>query len=87
MDNYMQGSKLVLHDGDAEDADITSDLALLPDTEALADRPKPCLAEVQELPRDWAKLFDGQLYSLGDCKSCTACTARSAYAAWIIQHC
>eukprot|EP00775_Hariotina_reticulata_P010963 gene10963-11117_t len=57
------GSKLMLHEGDAEDADIASDLALLPDTETLADRPKPCLAEVQELPRDWAKLFDGQLYS------------------------
>lgn len=58
------GSKLSLHAADAEDSDISSDLALLPDTETLADRPKPCLAEVQELPRDWARLFDGQLYGL-----------------------
>lgn len=63
--DHPQGSKLVLHAGDAEDPDIASDLTLLPDTETLADRPKPCLAEVQELPRDWARLFDGQLYSLG----------------------
>eukprot|EP00878_Enallax_costatus_P015541 GHUV01016278.1.p3 GENE.GHUV01016278.1~~GHUV01016278.1.p3 ORF type:complete len:226 (+),score=89.17 GHUV01016278.1:1583-2260(+) len=54
----------MLHAGDAEDPDLANDLMLLPDTETLADRPKPCLAEVQELPRDWAKLFDGQLYGL-----------------------
>jgi hypothetical protein len=59
-----------LHAADAEDPDISSDLALLPDTETLADRPKPCLAEVQELPRDWARLFDGQLYCLGEHSSC-----------------
>ncbi|KAF6258344.1 hypothetical protein COO60DRAFT_1270809 [Scenedesmus sp. NREL 46B-D3] len=59
------GSKVSLHAADAEDPDISSDLALLPDTETLADRPKPCLAEVQQLPRDWARLFDGQLYGLG----------------------
>jgi hypothetical protein len=62
----LQGSKVTLHAADAEDPDISSDLALLPDTETLADRPKPCLAEVQELPRDWARLFDGQLYGLGE---------------------
>lgn len=56
---------MTLHAGDAEDPDLVSDLMLLPDTETLADRPKPCLAEVQELPRDWARLFDGQLYCLG----------------------
>ena len=61
----LQGSKLSLHLGDAEDPDVVSDVALLPDTEALADRPKPCLTEAASLPRDWARLFDGQLYGLG----------------------
>ncbi len=37
-----QGSKLQLHEGDAEEPDV-SDLRLLPDTESLADRPKACL--------------------------------------------
>jgi hypothetical protein len=75
--SVLQGSKVCLHAADAEDPDISSDLALLPDTETLADRPKPCLAEVQELPRDWARLFDGQLYGLGELHtfscSCSFC--------------
>jgi hypothetical protein len=69
----LQGSKVCLHAADAEDPDISSDLALLPDTETLADRPKPCLAEVQELPRDWARLFDGQLYGLGEQSRAKSC--------------
>lgn len=40
-----QGSRLSLHPGDAQEPDI-ADTRLLPDTEALADRPKPCLQEV-----------------------------------------
>jgi hypothetical protein len=71
-----------LHAADAEDPDISSDLALLPDTETLADRPKPCLAEVQELPRDWARLFDGQLYGLGEQvreQSCWSCSFLHVY--------
>jgi hypothetical protein len=65
----LQGSRLVLHPGDAQDPDlanISNDLMLLPDTETLADRPKPCLAEVASLPKDWARLFDGQLFSIGE---------------------
>lgn len=60
-----QGSKVVLHPGDCQDPDVASDIMLLPDTETLADRPKPCLAEVASLPRDWARLFDGQLFCIG----------------------
>lgn len=62
----LQGSKMVLHAGDAQDPDLASDIMLLPDTETLADRPKPCLAEVASLPRDWARLFSGQLYCVGE---------------------
>lgn len=61
-----QGSKVSLHPGDAQDPDVANDIMLLPDTETLADRPKPCLAEVASLPRDWARLFDGQLFCLGE---------------------
>lgn len=57
---------------------------LLPDTETLADRPKPCLAEVQELPRDWAKLFDGQLYGLGEYNGVT-CSYRSSAVAGCLK--
>lgn len=60
-----QGSKVVLHSGDAQEPDVANDIMLLPDTETLADRPKPCLAEVASLPRDWARLFDGQLFTIG----------------------
>lgn len=49
-----------LHAGDAGEPDI-AEARLLPDTEALADRPKPCLQEVRALPPDWTKLFDGGL--------------------------
>jgi hypothetical protein len=62
-----QGSKVMLHPGDAQDPDVANDIMLLPDTETLADRPKPCLAEVASLPRDWARLFDGQLFCIGVC--------------------
>jgi len=58
-----QGSRLALHPGDAEEPDL-SDARLLPDTEALADRPKPCLQEVRPLPRDFTRLFDRGLYGL-----------------------
>ncbi|KAI8467807.1 MAG: hypothetical protein J3K34DRAFT_460202 [Monoraphidium minutum] len=58
------GSRLALHPGDAAEPDI-ADARLLPDTEALADRPKPCLQEVRALPRDWARLFDGGLAGVG----------------------
>jgi hypothetical protein len=61
----LQGSKVSLHPGDAQDPDVANDIMLLPDTETLADRPKPCLAEVASLPRDWARLFDGQLFCIG----------------------
>jgi hypothetical protein len=56
----------MLHPGDAQDPDVANDIMLLPDTETLADRPKPCLAEVASLPRDWARLFDGQLFCIGE---------------------
>lgn len=65
-----QGSKVMLHPGDAQDPDVANDIMLLPDTETLADRPKPCLAEVASLPRDWARLFDGQLFCIGTPSSC-----------------
>lgn len=61
---------MVLHAGDAQDPDVAQDIMLLPDTEALADRPKPCLAEVATLPRDWARLFDGQLFCVGKRRLC-----------------
>lgn len=60
----VQGSRLTLHPGDAEEPEL-SDARLLPDTEALADRPKPCLQEVRQLPRDWTRLFDSTLAGLG----------------------
>jgi intraflagellar transport protein 52 len=53
-----------LHEGDALEPDISNDIKLLPDIETLADRPKPCLQEVEELPRDWNTLFDSSLYAL-----------------------
>lgn len=61
----LQGSKVMLHPRDAQDPDVANDIMLLPDTETLADRPKPCLAEVASLPRDWTRLFDGQLLCIG----------------------
>lgn len=67
---HPQGSKVSLHAGDARDPDVAADIMLLPDTETLADRPKPCLAEVASLPRDWARLFDGQLFCIGEHCSC-----------------
>lgn len=67
----LQGSKVVLHPGDAQDPDIANDIMLLPDTETLADRPKPCLAEVASLPKDWARLFDGQLFCIGEGRQAT----------------
>jgi hypothetical protein len=69
----------MLHPGDAQDPDVANDIMLLPDTETLADRPKPCLAEVASLPRDWARLFDGQLFCIGE-KDRRACS-RSAHCA------
>ncbi|GBF92313.1 hypothetical protein Rsub_05515 [Raphidocelis subcapitata] len=55
------GSRLALHPGDAGAPDL-GEPHLTPDTEALADRPKPCLGELRPPPRDAARLFDPALY-------------------------
>ncbi|GMH35422.1 hypothetical protein BSKO_03290 [Bryopsis sp. KO-2023] len=54
-------SKLELDPHDAEDPNI-GDVKHLPDTEALAERPKCCLQGREELPKDWTKLFDDRLF-------------------------
>ena len=44
--------------GDAEIADYRH----LPNTEALAERLRPCLEENEPLPKDFTKLFDDKLF-------------------------
>mmetsp|Transcript_28767 Transcript_28767/g.81015 ORF Transcript_28767/g.81015 Transcript_28767/m.81015 type:complete len:501 (+) Transcript_28767:323-1825(+) len=56
-------STITLHPRDADDPDI-SEFQHLPDTEALAERLRACLQEGQDLPRDWAGLFDTGLFKL-----------------------
>jgi hypothetical protein len=62
--HHIQGSRVALHVGDAAAASELPGPRLLPDTEALADRPKPCLQEVRPLPRDWTKLFAPTLHGI-----------------------
>lgn len=46
---------------DAEDPDL-SEYNHLPDTEALSERFRSCLQESEELPQDFTKLFDTELF-------------------------
>ena len=57
----MKTSDVKLDPIDAEDPDI-SDYHHLPDTEALAERTRACLQESDELPRDFSKLFNNDLF-------------------------
>lgn len=44
-----------------------SDYHFLPDTAAVAEKVKVCLQESEELPRDFASLFDDTLYRMDTC--------------------
>lgn len=57
------GSKVTLHHMDAEEPEI-SEHRVLPDTQFLAELPKVCLQEGQELPGNWTTLFDDTLFKL-----------------------
>ena len=46
---------------DAQEPDV-AEPNLLPDTEALSERLRSCLQESEELPRDFTKLFDTELF-------------------------
>lgn len=50
-----------LYELDAEDPDVGESHAI-PDTEALAERLRSCLQEGEELPRNFQKLFDAELF-------------------------
>lgn len=54
-------SDMTLNALDAEDPDL-SDSQYLPDTAALADRPRSCLEESDEVPRDFTTLFDTSMF-------------------------
>lgn len=46
---------------DADDPDL-ADYRYLPDTTALAERPRACLEECEEVPRDFTTLFDSTMF-------------------------
>ena len=52
-----------LYDLDADDPDV-NEYAHLPDTEALAERPRACLRETEDLPKDFTALFDDTMYQM-----------------------
>ena len=54
---------LKLYDLDADDPDV-NEYAHLPDTEALAERPRACLRETEDLPKDFTALFDDTMYQM-----------------------
>eukprot|EP00055_Hartaetosiga_balthica_P004242 m.10768 g.10768 ORF g.10768 m.10768 type:complete len:416 (+) comp3723_c0_seq1:43-1290(+) len=59
---YMKGNVNLNH-LDAEDPEI-ADYVPLPFTEKLAERPRVCLLEGEEVPRDFTQLFAGELYGI-----------------------
>ena len=56
-------SSLALYQLDAEEPDV-SEYARAPDTEALAERPRACLRETEDLPKDFSALFDDAMYAM-----------------------
>ena len=48
---------------DAEDPEVT-DYHFLPDTPKLAERLKACLQEGDDIPRDFGKMFEHNVYKL-----------------------
>lgn len=60
-DWLLHNPKIELNTIDAKNPDV-NDYHYLPDTEALANKMKPCLQESEELPRDFTSLFDDKLF-------------------------
>lgn len=48
---------------DAEDPEI-ADYTMIPDTARLADSPRVCLQESEDIPPDYTRLFQSSLYSV-----------------------
>eukprot|EP00056_Hartaetosiga_gracilis_P020146 m.17846 g.17846 ORF g.17846 m.17846 type:complete len:415 (+) comp8199_c0_seq1:112-1356(+) len=59
---YMTGG-VTLNQLDADDPEI-ADYVPLPFTEKLSDRPRVCLQEGEEVPRDFTQLFTGKLFGI-----------------------
>mmetsp|Transcript_10710 Transcript_10710/g.35860 ORF Transcript_10710/g.35860 Transcript_10710/m.35860 type:complete len:202 (+) Transcript_10710:833-1438(+) len=55
------GQEIKLNSNDAEDPDI-NEYHHVPDTGALASRVRCCLQEAEEIPRDFASMFDDKLF-------------------------
>ncbi|XP_031570684.1 intraflagellar transport protein 52 homolog [Actinia tenebrosa] len=60
---WLTTNDLQLNSIDAEDPEI-SDYHYIPDTSNLAERLRVCLQEGDEIPRDFSKMFDNELYKL-----------------------
>ncbi|KXJ27589.1 intraflagellar transport protein 52 homolog [Exaiptasia diaphana] len=60
---WLTTNELHLNNIDAEDPEV-ADYHHIPDTSNLAERLRVCLQEGDEIPRDFTKMFDSELYKL-----------------------
>ncbi|KAJ3375358.1 Intraflagellar transport protein 52 [Allomyces arbusculus] len=61
--DWLTSDRVQLNSIDANEPEI-ADYHYLPDTMQLAERPRACLQETEDLPRDFTKLFDHTLFTL-----------------------
>ncbi|XP_023333653.1 intraflagellar transport protein 52 homolog isoform X2 [Eurytemora carolleeae] len=61
--SFLTSDEFELNKMDAEDPEI-SDYIMIPDTAWLADTPRVCLQESEDIPSDYTRLFKSNLYSV-----------------------